>query len=70
MRHGKKHGNRKATRFCEGMEIVASRPGRTQAKPVKKPRTAPRASGAFAIVETVTGPIAGTFGLSEVWERG
>ena len=70
MRHGNKQGNRKETRFCEGMEIVASRPGRVRAKPAKKPCEASRNDSPFAIVDTVTGPIAGTFGLSDVWERG
>ena len=70
MRHGHKQNNRKTTRHCAAMEIVASRPGRARAKPVEKVREASRDDSPFAIVDTVTGPMAGTFGLSDVWERG
>ena len=70
MRHGHKQNNRKTARHCAAMEIVASRPGRARAKPVEKPCRASRDDSPFAIVDTVTGPMAGTFGLSDVWERG
>ena len=52
------------------MEIIRSGSDRARAEHVKTPRKPSRNVGAFAIVETVTGPVAGTFGLSDVWERG
>ena len=69
MRHGKK----KVTRFTRNMEILRLKP--EHAQPVRrespgKPVSDDSDASAFAIVETVTGPIAGTFGLSDVWERG
>ena len=70
MRHGTGKNNRKAPRRCAAMEIVASRPGRARTKPVERPCRASRDDSPFAIVDTVTGPMAGTFGLSDVWERG
>lgn len=70
MRHANKQVDSKATRPSEGMEIIRSGSGRARAEPAKTPRKPSRDIGAFAIVETVTGPVAGTFGLSDVWERG
>ena len=69
MRHANKQGNSKTTRPSEGMEIIRSGSDRARAEHARTPRKPSRNIGAFAIVETVTGPVAGTFGLSDVWER-
>ncbi|MEM7212013.1 MAG: hypothetical protein AAF479_08980 [Pseudomonadota bacterium] len=60
---------KKMNRSTKGMEIVEApqRTGRTEAK--KDERRAAPEDSAFGIVETVTGPVAGTFGLSDVWDR-
>lgn len=53
-----------------GMEIVDAAP--RQPKTVTRqtePPTSKDGIGSFGIVETVSGPVAGTFGLSEVWEN-
>lgn len=66
MRHAKK----KVIRLTKNMETLRAKP--EHAQPVRRDgsRKPDRDDGAFAIVETITGPIAGTFGLSDVWERG
>lgn len=62
----------KAARTTRGMEIVeSSRPearadsGKQKTTPPKRPKK----ENSFTIVETYTGPVAGTFGLSDVWDR-
>ena len=59
----------KAARTPKGMEIVEDTSvfGKTEPAANKR-RTPPRDDG-FTIVDTVTGPAPGTFGLSDVWEK-
>ena len=59
----------KAARSTKGMEIVESQAvfGQPE-KAANNSKTPPKDDG-FTIVETVTGPAPGTFGLSDVWEK-
>ena len=59
----------KAARSTKGMEIVDSKPvfGKPE-KAANTSKTPPKDDG-FTIVETVSGPAPGTFGLSDVWEK-
>lgn len=62
----------KAARTTRGMEIVESGHVDTRkdtSAPKTQPTKRPARENSFTIVETVTGPVAGTFGLSDVWDR-
>lgn len=62
----------KAARTTRGMEIVESARAEPVAEAHKQkssPPKRPKKENSFTIVETVTGPVAGTFGLSDVWDR-
>lgn len=53
----------------KGMEIVDApkTPAKTEQR--QQPGKDAQRDNGFTIVETVTGPVAGTFGLSDVWDR-
>ena len=59
----------KAARSTKGMEIVESKPVFGGNDKAANKRQTPTKDDGFTIVETVTGPAPGTFGLSDVWEK-
>ena len=51
------------------MEIVDSKPVFGKPKKAANTSKTPPKDDGFTIVETVSGPAPGTFGLSDVWEK-
>lgn len=59
----------KLRRSTKGMEIVEAPKKSGKPEPRQDRKAQAQKDNGFTIVETVTGPVAGTFGLSDVWDR-